>query len=289
MMDALQELREQLYLTAAEEFIKEYQDSLDSVRRNLAIYMDPCAAMSALNNPPKPISDNDHVADKKVDQLGVLHDRQLAEAEHILNYVLDFYLSRPGVVNADEIAFALERFLNKIQKATDSYTVKLGISPYQNMSPYGDSLLVMMNKFQHMQLKAVDCGSDGKSGLGATETKNEKLKREEKKRLLGVKIRLSSPPVLKTKKIPYCCYYIQGRCRKGEKCNFSHDTVPLTKSTPCKYLAHGFCMKGDDCPFDHELSKYPCVKHASNYPCPRLPKCLFSHEIVKQLENATES
>ncbi|PKI44357.1 hypothetical protein CRG98_035268 [Punica granatum] len=38
-------------------------------------------------------------------------------------------------------------------------------------------------------------------------------------------------PVQMPKKIPLCRHYIHGRCQEGEKCKFSHDTVPITKST----------------------------------------------------------
>ncbi|KAK4415695.1 hypothetical protein Salat_2676900 [Sesamum alatum] len=64
-----------------------------------------------------------------------------------------------------------------------------------------------------------------------------------------------------------------------EKCKFSHDTVPLTKSKPCGHFARHSCMKGDDCPFDHQLSKYPCNNYVSNGFCSRGSDCLFSHEI----------
>ncbi|PIN02136.1 hypothetical protein CDL12_25359 [Handroanthus impetiginosus] len=76
-----------------------------------------------------------------------------------------------------------------------------------------------------------------------------------------------------------CRHYLQGRCHEGEKCNFSHDAVPLTKSQPCRYFACHTCMKGDDCPFDHQLSKYPCNNYTTNGFCSRGSDCLFSHEI----------
>ncbi|KAF8035004.1 hypothetical protein BT93_C1129 [Corymbia citriodora subsp. variegata] len=58
----------------------------------------------------------------------------------------------------------------------------------------------------------------------------ERRKRAQKNRELGVK-RLKLQPVLKPKTVTYCRHYLQGRCTEGEKCKFSHDTVPLTKST----------------------------------------------------------
>lgn len=107
----------------------------------------------------------------------------------------------------------------------------------------------------------------------------ERRKRAQKNRELGVK-RLKLQPVLKQKTVTYCRHYLQGRCTEGEKCKFSHDTVPLTKSTkPCCHYARNSCMKGEDCPFDHQLSKYPCSNYASKGFCSRGDNCMFSHKI----------
>ncbi|KAK6120406.1 hypothetical protein DH2020_045886 [Rehmannia glutinosa] len=75
--------------------------------------------------------------------------------------------------------------------------------------------------------------------------------------------------------------------KKGEKCKFSHDTVPLTKSKPCGHFARHSCMKGDDCPFDHQLSKYPCKNYTSNGFCSRGSDCLFSHEMPAKQSDTT--
>ncbi|XWS17420.1 hypothetical protein CRYUN_Cryun33cG0065800 [Craigia yunnanensis] len=122
--------------------------------------------------------------------------------------------------------------------------------------------------------------------------KHKRKKRAEKNRQLGVK-RLKLQTVLKPKPVTYCRHYLKGRCYEGEKCKYSHDTVPLTKSQPCSYFAHHSCMKGDDCPFDHQLSKYPCINHMTKGFCSRGDDCLFSHKIspdrdVASLPNARE-
>ncbi|KAI7725762.1 hypothetical protein M8C21_014584 [Ambrosia artemisiifolia] len=105
----------------------------------------------------------------------------------------------------------------------------------------------------------------------------DRIKRAEKNRKLGVK-RLKLQPVIKEKKITYCRHYMMGRCHEGEKCKFSHDTTPLTKSKPCCHFARHACMKGDDCPFDHDLSKYPCNNYQTKGSCNRGSDCMFSHE-----------
>nr|XP_043625634.1 uncharacterized protein LOC122597065 [Erigeron canadensis]XP_043625639.1 uncharacterized protein LOC122597065 [Erigeron canadensis]XP_043625645.1 uncharacterized protein LOC122597065 [Erigeron canadensis] len=113
--------------------------------------------------------------------------------------------------------------------------------------------------------------------IKAKKKRNDRIRRAEKNRKLGVK-RLKLQPVIKEKKVTYCRHYMNGRCHEGEKCKFSHDTTPLTKSKPCCHFARQACMKGDDCPFDHELSKYPCNNILSKGFCNRGPDCMFSHE-----------
>ncbi|KAH9620068.1 hypothetical protein KSS87_006901 [Heliosperma pusillum] len=74
-----------------------------------------------------------------------------------------------------------------------------------------------------------------KRGGSASEAKKEKKKlkrrkqRAELNRKLGVK-RLKLKPIVKPKVVQHCRHYLNGRCLEGEKCKFSHDVVPLTKS-----------------------------------------------------------
>lgn len=108
--------------------------------------------------------------------------------------------------------------------------------------------------------------------------KKKRIKRAETNKRLGVK-RLKIQPILKPKTVTYCRHYLRGRCQEGEKCKFSHDTIPLTKSKPCCHFARNSCMKGDDCPYDHDLSKYPCNNFSSKGSCSRGTDCRFSHEV----------
>ncbi|XP_031115482.1 uncharacterized protein LOC116019440 isoform X1 [Ipomoea triloba] len=114
----------------------------------------------------------------------------------------------------------------------------------------------------------------------------ERIKRAQKNIKLGVK-RLKLPPIVKPKTVSYCRHYQKGRCHEGEKCKFSHDIIPLTKSKPCCHFARHSCMKGDDCPFDHQLSKYPCNNFVSNGFCSRGVDCLFSHKVPAKTESST--
>ncbi|MFS7981361.1 putative transcription factor C3H family [Helianthus anomalus] len=116
----------------------------------------------------------------------------------------------------------------------------------------------------------------------------DRIKRAETRLKLGVK-RLKLQPVVKETKISYCRQYMNGRCHEGEKCKFSHDTTPLTKSKPCCRFARHACMKGDDCPFDHELSKYPCNNYRTTGSCNRGSACMFSHETQPSEGSVNES
>nr|GMD50533.1 zinc finger CCCH domain-containing protein 65 isoform X4 [Ipomoea batatas] len=116
----------------------------------------------------------------------------------------------------------------------------------------------------------------------------ERIKRAQKNIKLGVK-RLKLPPIVKPKTVSYCRHYQKGRCQEGEKCKFSHDIIPLTKSKPCRHFARHSCMKGDDCPFDHQLSKYPCNNFVSNGFCSRGVDCLFLHKVPAKTESSATS
>ncbi|XP_048334921.1 zinc finger CCCH domain-containing protein 65 isoform X3 [Ziziphus jujuba] len=143
---------------------------------------------------------------------------------------------------------------------------------------------------------SVDCGVDANSMdmvLQNAEVLEDKKKRDRKKRAdknrqLGVK-RLKLVPMSKPKTPTFCRHFLKGRCQEGDKCKFSHDTIPLTKSKPCCHFARHSCMKGDDCPFDHQLSKYPCSNFASMGSCNRGDDCMFSHKIPHKEDTANAS
>ncbi|XP_025676677.2 uncharacterized protein [Arachis hypogaea] len=140
----------------------------------------------------------------------------------------------------------------------------------------------------------VDVSCKKKHGPGSAEKKAKKKekkrkKRAEKNKQLGVKRLKLSLVQQKPKTISYCRHFLLGRCYKGDKCHFSHDTVPSTKSKPCSFFARHSCMKGDDCPFDHQLSKYPCVNFVSGGFCVRGDACLFSHQSPAKEDFATPS
>ncbi|CAL4949172.1 unnamed protein product [Urochloa decumbens] len=108
----------------------------------------------------------------------------------------------------------------------------------------------------------------------AKKTENKRKNRAQQRIADGVK-RPKIQHVIKPKKP--CRFYDNGKCQQGDKCKFSHDFTPSTKSKPCKHFACGSCLKGDDCPYDHQLSKYECHNYKNTGTCNRGVKCKFSH------------
>ncbi|KAH1214598.1 Zinc finger CCCH domain-containing protein 65 [Glycine max] len=148
--------------------------------------------------------------------------------------------------------------------------------------------------------ETIECQKEDKTKLDNASKKNkrggnkgkkkkaDRKKRAEKNKQLGVK-RLQLQHVQKPKVVSHCRHYLNGRCHEGDKCQFSHDVVPLTKSKPCTHFARHSCMKGDDCPFDHQLSKYPCTNFVSKGSCYRGDACLFSHQVSTKEDIPTAS
>ncbi|NWT54824.1 MKRN2 ligase, partial [Erythrocercus mccallii] len=58
-----------------------------------------------------------------------------------------------------------------------------------------------------------------------------------------------------------CRYYLQGVCREGSKCLFSHDLATSKSSTICKYYQKGQCAYGSRCRVCFALC-FTCVSRA---------------------------
>ncbi|KAM4893648.1 E3 ubiquitin-protein ligase makorin-2 isoform 1-T1 [Sylvia borin] len=66
-----------------------------------------------------------------------------------------------------------------------------------------------------------------------------------------------------------CRYYLQGVCREGSKCLFSHDLANSKSSTICKYYQKGQCAYGARCRYDHV--RLPPAGGAAAPPPPAAP------------------
>ncbi|NXU54379.1 MKRN2 ligase, partial [Turnix velox] len=61
-------------------------------------------------------------------------------------------------------------------------------------------------------------------------------------------------------------YYLQGVCREGSKCPFSHDLSTSKSSTICRYYQKGQCAYGARCRYDHVRLPAPGGAAASRPP-----------------------
>lgn len=66
---------------------------------------------------------------------------------------------------------------------------------------------------------------------------------------------LNSQPDIVRKPVP-CRLYLAGKCRKGDKCKYSHsaaadNTAPTASSQPCAYFLKGKCRRGNRCMYSH--------------------------------------
>ena len=87
-----------------------------------------------------------------------------------------------------------------------------------------------------------EIGNDGEgvvdSGAGA-EAKNEEVDADE------TKTRKDATKV--------CRFWLQGGCRKGDACDFKHESTP-NSGQKCRFFARGRCKAGARCPFRHEAA-----------------------------------
>ncbi|KAH7649755.1 hypothetical protein FG379_001985 [Cryptosporidium bovis] len=81
-------------------------------------------------------------------------------------------------------------------------------------------------------------------------------------------------------KYQLCTFFIKGRCKNGNFCQFQHSTIPITKKKLCWYFISGKCSKNFDCQYSHEISKFPCRYLNTVGFCRNLKNCRFSHTLI---------
>ena len=105
---------------------------------------------------------------------------------------------------------------------------------------------------------------------------HEVSKKSKKKKKSKSKKNNNSFKSVKSKQV--CQFYINGACKKGEKCPYSHDAEQIHKKELCKFFLSGKCLKGDKCLYSHELREIPCKFYHGLGFCENFQNCPFSHE-----------
>ncbi|GCC35517.1 hypothetical protein chiPu_0014002, partial [Chiloscyllium punctatum] len=72
-----------------------------------------------------------------------------------------------------------------------------------------------------------------------------------------------------------CKFFVEGRCSKGDQCNFSHDLGPPRKRELCRFYYNGFCAKAENCLYMH--NEFPCKFYHTTGNCYQGDECKFSH------------
>ena len=115
--------------------------------------------------------------------------------------------------------------------------------------------------------KEKSSSSDNSDSIEHEETKEKKKNKKEK---------YYNFKSVKSKQV--CQFYINGACKKGDKCPYSHDAEQIHKKELCKFYLSGKCAKGEKCLYSHDLSEIPCKYYHGLGFCENFQNCPFSHE-----------
>jgi cleavage and polyadenylation specificity factor subunit 4 len=62
-----------------------------------------------------------------------------------------------------------------------------------------------------------------------------------------------------------CRFWLQGGCRKGDACDYKHEsTHPRGNEQKCRFFARGRCKSGTRCPFSHEVGDTKSIANSVN-------------------------
>ena len=128
------------------------------------------------------------------------------------------------------------------------------------------------NKLNNEEKEDRDSISKDSSGAVQNEEKKKKKKKKKEKN--------NNFKSVKSKQI--CQFYINGACKKGDKCPYSHDAEQIHKKELCKFYLSGKCAKGEKCLYSHDLSEIPCRFYHGLGFCENFQNCPFSHERLDQ-------
>jgi hypothetical protein len=114
---------------------------------------------------------------------------------------------------------------------------------------------------------------------------------EEREEVKGSDAIADSQPDIVRRSAPPCRLHLAGKCRKGDKCKYSHNSEASgTSSQRCSYFLKGKCRKGSRCPFIHSSSTSSSQAtsketDSSSAPAPLLPPSLFRKLVASELHS----
>ena len=107
---------------------------------------------------------------------------------------------------------------------------------------------------------------------------NEEQEKTKKKKKKKKKSKNENNNFKSVKPRQICQFYINGACKKGDKCPYSHDAEQIHQKELCKFFLSGKCTKGEKCLYSHDLSEIPCKYYHGLGFCENFQNCPFSHE-----------
>lgn len=84
-------------------------------------------------------------------------------------------------------------------------------------------------------------------------------------------------------KVP-CQFYVNGACKKGDKCPYSHNVEQIRKKELCKYFLSGSCTKGEKCLYSHNTKEIQCKYFQARGFCQNYDNCPFAHDRLDEKE-----
>ena len=137
----------------------------------------------------------------------------------------------------------------------------------------------LLSKKRYQECISEEENEDNKSKNSKDES-DENSKNQKKNKNNKGKEKYSNFKSVKSRQI--CQFYINGACKKGDKCPYSHNAEQIHKKELCKFYLSGKCAKGSKCLYSHDLSEIPCKFYHGQGFCENSPNCPFSHERLDQ-------
>ena len=154
---------------------------------------------------------------------------------------------------------------------------KISIDDYNGISRSGEKEN-NIKKEKQFEKESNSSNANQDSSYFSEEEKSKKIKKNKKN--INNSFRTVKPKQI-------CQFYINGACKKGDKCPYSHEAEQIHKKELCKFFLSGKCLKGEKCLYSHDLKEIPCKFYHGLGFCENFQNCQFSHERLDE-ENIKE-